>query len=107
MYERVRNIAQSIKREIGVYVAAVHHPRTPWLAKVLLVLAVGYFLLPFDLIPDFLPVVGHLDDVVIILALLLLALWLTPREVMAECRATAYSSGMCVTAPSNGLEAEA
>lgn len=57
------------------------------LAKILLGLAIGYALLPFDLIPDFIPVIGHLDDLVIVPGLVIMALWLIPQTVVADCRA--------------------
>lgn len=56
------------------------------MAKVLLWLAVGYILLPFDLIPDFMPVIGQLDDLVIVPALIYLALKIIPAELVHECR---------------------
>jgi uncharacterized membrane protein YkvA (DUF1232 family) len=62
------------------------HARTPLLAKVLLGMAIGYLLLPFDLIPDFIPVIGQLDDLLIVPGLIYLALKMIPDEVMAECR---------------------
>lgn len=82
----LREIAQRIKLEFAVYRVALKHPRTPWLAKLLLGLAVGYVLLPFDLIPDFIPVIGHVDDMVIVPLLVYLALKLIPDEVLADCR---------------------
>jgi len=82
----LRETAQRLKTELAVYRLALHHPKTPLLAKVLLGLAVGYVLLPFDLIPDFIPVVGHLDDLVIVPGLVYLALRLIPEVVMVECR---------------------
>ena len=66
--------------------------RTPRLAKVLLGLAIGYALSPVDLIPDFLPVLGYLDDIVLVPALVLLALKMVPREVIEDCRARASSA---------------
>ena len=82
----LRDTAARIKTEFAVYRRVMRLPRTPLLAKLLLGLAVGYALLPFDLIPDFIPVLGHLDDLVVVPGLVLVALWLIPREVVAECR---------------------
>ena len=66
----------------------MRHADTPWLAKGLLWLAIGYLVMPFDLIPDFIPVLGQLDELVILPALVYLALKLTPYDIVAECRAT-------------------
>lgn len=63
-----------------------HHPQTPLFAKILLGLAIGYLLLPFDLIPDFIPVIGQLDDLVIVPGLVYLALKLIPEELVHVCR---------------------
>lgn len=82
----LRETAQRLKRELAVYRLALKHPHTPWLAKLLLGLAVGYVLLPFDLIPDFIPVIGHVDDLILVPALVYLALKLIPDQVLAECR---------------------
>ena len=82
----LRDTAQRLKTEFAVYRLALSHPQTPWMARILLGLAVGYVLLPFDLIPDFIPVVGHLDELVIVPALVWLALRMIPPEVIAECR---------------------
>lgn len=87
MFRRLTRFARTIRRELRVYRAIARHPRTPRLARWCLAGAVGYALLPFDLIPDFIPVVGHLDDVVVIPALIAAGLWLVPRDVIAECRA--------------------
>jgi uncharacterized membrane protein YkvA (DUF1232 family) len=82
----LRDTAARLKTELAVYRLVLKHPRTPILAKLLLALAVGYALLPFDLIPDFIPVIGHLDDLLIVPGLVILALRLIPQEVVAECR---------------------
>ena len=83
---RLREIAGRLKTELAVYRLVLKHRETPMLAKVLLGLAVGYALLPFDLIPDFIPVVGHLDDLIIVPGLVIMALWLIPPHVVADCR---------------------
>lgn len=67
-------------------------PRTPWIARLLLGIAVGYLLLPFDLIPDFIPVIGHVDDLIVVPALVLLALKLIPEAVVQDCRRRAQAS---------------
>ena len=86
MRARLTALAAVFKREFEVYRCALKHPDTPLAAKALLGLAAGYVLLPFDLIPDFLPVIGHVDDLVIVPALVWLALRLIPGEVIEECR---------------------
>ncbi|HSI21963.1 MAG TPA: DUF1232 domain-containing protein [Methylophilaceae bacterium] len=82
----LRDTAAKIKKEFAVYRLVLKHPETPFLAKILLGLAVGYLLLPFDLIPDFIPVVGHLDDLVIVPALVYAALKLIPTGIVDSCR---------------------
>jgi uncharacterized membrane protein YkvA (DUF1232 family) len=67
MLETLKPAARSVRRELKVYRLVLKDRRTPKLAKVLLGLALGYAALPFDLIPDFIPVIGHLDDVIIVL----------------------------------------
>ena len=83
---QLRRAAQSLKQELSVYRLVYKDPRTPRLPKLLLGLAVGYALLPFDLIPDFIPVIGHVDDLIIVPGLVILALKLIPLEVVADCR---------------------
>lgn len=89
MFQRLHQIARTLKRELGVYRAMAAHPRTPRLARWSLGLALGYLLMPFDLIPDCIPVLGHVDDVIIVPGLVLFALWLIPRDVKTECRENA------------------
>ena len=79
-------IASKLKAEFAFYQRLQQHPNTPKLAKFCLWMAIGYLLMPFDLIPDFLPVIGQLDELVIIPFLLYCALKLTPQIIIAECR---------------------
>jgi uncharacterized membrane protein YkvA (DUF1232 family) len=85
--ERLKLVAREFKREVAVYRLVLADARTPRLAKILLGMALGYLVLPFDLIPDFIPVLGQLDDVLIVPGLVLLALRMIPKDVVAECRA--------------------
>ena len=84
---RLKQVARDIKRELAVYRLVLADPRTPFPAKLVLGLAVGYLLMPFDLIPDFIPVIGQLDDLLIVPGLVLLALRMIPKEVVEDCRA--------------------
>jgi len=89
MFETLKAAARSITREVRVYRLVLRDQRTPKLAKVLLWLALGYAALPFDLVPDFLPIIGHLDDLIIVPTLVIVALKLIPSEVVEDCRARA------------------
>lgn len=84
--QKLKEIAHKLKSEFAFYKRLQQHPQTPWLARALLWLAIGYLLMPFDLIPDFLPVIGQLDEVVIIPLLLYAAVKLTPPAVISACR---------------------
>jgi uncharacterized membrane protein YkvA (DUF1232 family) len=84
--KRLKEIARTLNRELKVYQAVLLDKRTPLFGKLFLGLAVGYFLLPFDLIPDFIPVLGHLDDLIIIPVLIVIALRFIPKSVVAEHR---------------------
>jgi uncharacterized membrane protein YkvA (DUF1232 family) len=86
MRKRLRSLARSLKQEVRVYRLVLADRRTPRAARWLLRLAIGYLLSPIDLIPDFIPVIGHLDDAVIVPGLVYLALRIIPPEVVAEAR---------------------
>jgi uncharacterized membrane protein YkvA (DUF1232 family) len=85
-FETSKEITRSLKREVVVYQRVLRDERTPVVAKLFLGLAIGYLLMPFDLIPDFIPVIGHLDDAVVIPALVFVALRFIPREIITEHR---------------------
>jgi len=86
MFERLRSVGNTLKSELKMYRLVLEDRRTPAVAKILLALAVGYLLLPFDLIPDFIPIFGHLDDAVIVPALVFVAIKMIPQEVLDEAR---------------------
>jgi uncharacterized membrane protein YkvA (DUF1232 family) len=89
---RARDWARSIKRDVHALYLASRDPRVPWYAKALAIATAGYALSPIDLIPDFIPVLGYLDDVVIVPLAILLVVRLIPPEVMAEHRAIAAAA---------------
>ena len=89
MIESSRAWARKVKRDAMTLWYAAAHPATPWYAKALGLFVVGYALSPIDLIPDFIPVLGYLDDVILLPALIWLTLRLLPPVVVEECRAKA------------------
>ena len=86
MLSQLKKIATQLKQEFEVYRLVLRHPDTPMPAKILLGLAIGYVLMPFDLIPDFIPVIGQLDDLVIVPLLVYMALKIIPDALVSECR---------------------
>ena len=88
-------------QEIRIYRLVLKHPRTPRLARFLLGTAVAYAVSPIDLIPNFIPVVGHLDDVIVLPVLIWFARRLIPTDVIAECRSgqNEHAIGQQSTAP--------
>jgi uncharacterized membrane protein YkvA (DUF1232 family) len=90
--DRLRRWARQIKRDVHALYLAARDPRVPWYAKAVAIAVAAYALSPIDLIPDFIPVVGYLDDLVIVPFGILLAVKLVPRDLMAEFRASAVSA---------------
>jgi uncharacterized membrane protein YkvA (DUF1232 family) len=84
MAKSLGKLGQRLKHELQVHRRALRDPRTPTAAKVLLALAVGYLVLPFDFIPDWIPLLGQLDDVVVLALLVVPTRWLIPDEVLDE-----------------------
>src|SRR5882672_11331900 len=81
--------ARRLKTEVVALALAARHPDTPWYAKLFLVAIVAYALSPIDLIPDFIPVLGLVDEIVLLPIAIVLAVKMVPAGVMAECRARA------------------
>jgi len=81
--------SRHLKAETFALYLAARDPRTPWYAKLLVAGIVAYAFSPIDLIPDFVPVLGYLDDLILIPMGIALAIKLVPDSVLAECRARA------------------
>lgn len=92
MLAELKSRARALKTETHALYLAARDPRTPWFAKGLVLLIVAYALSPIDLIPDFVPVLGYLDDLIILPAGIVLALKLIPPEVMNEARQQARAA---------------
>jgi uncharacterized membrane protein YkvA (DUF1232 family) len=86
LFEKLKSQAQKLKAETYALYLAYRDPRTPWYAKAWAGLVLAYAFSPLDLIPDFIPVLGYLDDLLLVPAGIALALRLIPPEVMAESR---------------------
>jgi uncharacterized membrane protein YkvA (DUF1232 family) len=90
---RLRDWAHRAKRDVVALHLAARDPRVPWPAKAVAVCVAAYALSPIDLIPDFIPVLGYLDDLIIVPLGILLALRLVPPDLMAEFRREADGLG--------------
>ena len=89
--ERWKQRARELKTETYALYLAVKDPRVPWYAKFSALCVVAYALSPIDLIPDFIPVVGYLDDLVLVPIGIALTIKMIPLDVLAECRAKAQA----------------
>ena len=89
-----KDSARKLKRETYALYLAARHPRTPLYAKLFILCVVGYALSPIDLIPDFIPVLGYLDDLLIVPLGVGLALRMLPPDVLEECRLKANARTM-------------
>ena len=93
MLPRIKAWARNLKRDSHAVYLASRDPRVPWYAKALAVAVAAYALSPIDLIPDFIPVIGYLDDLIIVPLGIWLVVSLIPDQVMVECRAKADEAG--------------
>ena len=87
--KRLRQWARTVKRDVLILYLAARDPRVPWYAKVVAACVVAYAFSPIDLIPDFIPVLGYLDDVIIVPLGIVLAIRLIPPSLLEEHRHTA------------------
>lgn len=102
--EKWQQRARQLKTETYALYLAYKHPRTPWYAKVFAACVVGYAFSPIDLIPDPIPILGYLDDLVLIPLGISIALRMIPPAVLAECRDTAQTA-MSQGKPTNRVAA--
>lgn len=88
-FQTLRDRARTLKRDVYALYFAYKDPRTPWIAKVFAALVVAYAFSPIDLIPDPIPVLGYLDDLILVPIGVVIALRLIPPDVMADARTKA------------------
>ena len=86
LLKKIGSWARSVKRDAVTLWFAYRHPATPILAKALCIFVVAYALSPIDLIPDFIPILGYVDDALLLPGLIWLAVRLVPADVLDECR---------------------
>ncbi|MEQ8193228.1 MAG: YkvA family protein [Rhodospirillales bacterium] len=84
--QRLRHWAASLKRDVLALYLAARDPRVPWFAKAAALVVAGYALSPIDLIPDFIPVLGYLDDLILVPLGIWLTIKLIPAPVLADLR---------------------
>jgi uncharacterized membrane protein YkvA (DUF1232 family) len=90
---KLKEQASRLKRELHALWLAYSHPRTPWVARLLIVCIIAYALSPIDLIPDPIPVICHLDDLILLPIGIVLTIRMIPDSVMTDCRERARHAG--------------
>lgn len=94
MLKDIKHRARALKNEVVAIYLAAKDPRTPWYAKALIFFVVAHTFSPIDLIPDFIPVLGYLDDLIITPGGLWLAIRMIPPEVLEEARGKVTTQGL-------------
>ena len=94
MFAHLKAQAKALKAELYALYYAAQDARTPWYAKALMLFTVAYAMSPIDLIPDFIPVLGYLDDLLILPACIAISIRLIPEEVMADARIRAQEQAL-------------
>ncbi len=84
--KKLKEKTKSLETDIYALYKAYRDPRVPWYVKLIILLLLGYFISPIDLIPDFIPIIGYLDDILIVSVTIYLIIKLIPREVFQDCR---------------------
>lgn len=104
MLDRWKSWARSLKREVYALYLAYKDPRVPWYARVFAGCVVAYAFSPIDLIPDFIPVIGYLDDLILVPIGIALAVRMIPPTVLTECREESHRA-MAAGKPVNRVAA--
>ncbi|EKQ57596.1 MULTISPECIES: YkvA family protein [unclassified Clostridium] len=91
-YFKIKALAKKMKKEVGALYLASKRKDVPFTAKIISILAVGYALSPIDLIPDFIPILGYIDDLILVPIGIYFAIKLIPNSIMEECRQQAEST---------------
>lgn len=86
VYMNLKKRAEQLKTDVPALVLALKAKETPWIARILAGIAIGYALSPIDLVPDFIPVLGYLDDLVLLPLLIAAAIRFIPKDVMEKSR---------------------
>jgi uncharacterized membrane protein YkvA (DUF1232 family) len=86
LLDKAKMKAREIKQNIFILYLAYRHPRVPWYAKLFTLCVVAYAFSPIDLIPDFIPILGYIDDLILVPLGISIALKMIPRDVIEECR---------------------
>jgi len=89
MFNKIKMWAKNLKRQIFILYYAYKDERVPWYAKVFTACVVAYAFSPLDLIPDFIPILGYLDDIILLPLGIILALKMIPKDVLADCEVMA------------------
>jgi uncharacterized membrane protein YkvA (DUF1232 family) len=87
--EKIKTWVKNLKRQLFILYFAYRDERVPWYAKVFTACVVAYAFSPIDLIPDFIPILGYLDDVIIVPLGIMLALKMIPKDVLSDCEVKA------------------
>ena len=85
-FKNIKQQAKKLKLEVSTLALALKDRRTPIVAKIMIALTISYALSPVDLIPDFIPVLGYIDDLIILPLMIFISLKLIPKSILDECR---------------------
>ncbi|MDQ0970842.1 uncharacterized membrane protein YkvA (DUF1232 family) [Neobacillus niacini] len=89
MFKKIKAWARNLKRQIFILYCAYKDERVPWYAKLFTACVVAYAFSPIDLIPDFIPILGYLDDVILVPLGIMIALRMVPKSVISDCEVKA------------------